>query len=334
MRLAVLVLLLPSLLSLVRDGEQGTQAACDEPPLALEDVEFYLKSAVPLSRIRSRIESCGVTFILDRAGEDRLRAASAPTELIALLGPPAVPQPGITWTPRIDGRAMVWAPAETFQIGTPENESPRDPDELRHTVALVRGFWIDVHEVSNEAYRRFVLGNPRWQKDRIDPSLHDGNYLSHWTGNDFRPGDGARPVVFVSWYAANAYAEWAGKRLPTEGEWEYAARAGTSGPYWWPGAFDPGRANNGASLLPVGGLATANPWGLFDMLGNASEWVSSIYRPYPYRPDDGREAMSGSEDRVVRGGAWNQSANFIRLGNRNRAAPTTTTDQLGFRCAR
>jgi formylglycine-generating enzyme required for sulfatase activity len=307
---------------------------CDAPPYAIEDVESLLKASVPFARLRDLIDACGVTFILDQAGEQRLRAASATSELIALLAPPAAPQPAMSWTPRIDRRPMVWAPPEAFQLGTPDNESPRDADELRHTVAIVRGFWIDTTEVTNEAYRRFVMANPRWQKARLDPALHDGRYLAHWNGNEFPQGEGNRPVVSVSWYAAAAYAQWAGKRLPTEAEWEYAARAGTTGTYWWNGPFDPGRANNGPSLLPIGGFATGNAWGVFDMLGNASEWVSSLYRPYPYRPDDGRESPSGSDARVVRGGAWNQSAAFLRVANRIQAAPTTTSDQLGFRCAR
>jgi formylglycine-generating enzyme required for sulfatase activity len=208
----------------------------------------------------------------------------------------------------------------------------REPDESGSTTA-VAAFWLDTTEVSNAAFRRFLTENPRWQKGRIEPGLHDGGYLRDWNGLDYPTGDGDKPVTYVSWPAAAAYAAWVGKRLPTEAEWEYAARAGTTGPYWWDGPFDPSRANNGAARLAVGGPSTRNSWGLHDMLGNVAEWVSSAYRPYPYRADDGREGAAGADRRVLRGGAWNQRDVFLRVANRNSASPTATTDQLGFRCA-
>jgi formylglycine-generating enzyme required for sulfatase activity len=307
--------------------------ACAEPPLAIDDVVYMLQNDVPAARIRQRVESCGVTFIPGAAEIKRLRSAGASADLIALLAPPSSPAPGQSWTAPSDGRPMVWIPPGSLQMGTPDSESVRDADETVNTVSI-SGFWMDDAEVTNAAFRRFVIENSRWQKDRIDRSLHDGNYLRDWTGNDFPSGEGDRPVVYVSWHAARAYAAWVGKRLPTEAEWEYAARAGTSGPYWWPGAFDAARANNGPARLSTRTPSTRNPWGLHDMLGNVAEWVSSAYRPYPYRADDGREAASGADPRSHRGGAWNQRDVFLRAANRNSAAPTITTDQLGFRCAR
>jgi formylglycine-generating enzyme required for sulfatase activity len=198
---------------------------------------------------------------------------------------------------------------------------------------IASAFWLDTTEVTNAAYRRFVVENPRWQKDRIEKAAHDGNYLRDWSGLDYPRGDDDKPVTYVSWAAAAAYAAWVGKRLPTEAEWEYAARAGTTGPYWWDGPFDAAHANNGSARLAVGRPGTRNPWGLHDMLGNVAEWVSSLYRPYPYRADDGRESASGSDRRALRGGAWNQRDAFLRVANRNSAPPTAATDQLGFRCA-
>jgi formylglycine-generating enzyme required for sulfatase activity len=314
-------------------ASQSGRQACAEPPLGIDDVVYMLQNDVPPLRIRQRVESCGVTFIPGAAEVKRLRAAGASADLMAFLAPPASPSPGQAWTPPSDGRPMVWIPPGTLQMGTPDSESTRDADETIHTVPIV-GFWMDAGEVTNAAFRRFVIENSRWQKERIDRALHDGSYLRDWNGNDFPSGEGDRPVVYVSWHAARAYAAWVGKRLPTEAEWEWAARAGTTGLYWWSGPFDAARANNGAARLSARSASTRNPWGLHDMLGNVAEWVSSVYRPYPYRADDGREAASGSDPRSHRGGAWNQRDVFLRVANRNNAAPTTTTDQLGFRCAR
>ena len=143
-----------------------------------------------------------------------------------------------------------------------------------------------------QAYRAFILANPQWQKDRIDPQYHNGKYLFDWNGNEYRRGLDNYPVFFVSWYAARAFAEWAGKRLPTEAEWEYACRAGSTTTYWWGDAFDAERANgNERGALPPQ-ERHRNPWGLYEMSGNLWEWTSSASAPYPYRSDDGREGTA------------------------------------------
>ncbi len=248
----------------------------------------------------------------------------------------------------IDGDEMTWIAPGAFIMGSPEPERDMDDneqtglwrksmgdDELRHTVRIEHGFWMDTTEVTNEAYLKFVLGNPQWQKGRVSKRFAKTHYLGDWNGNSYLPGNGNYPVCNVSWYAAKAYCEWAGKRLPTEAEWEYAARAGTTTAYWWGNSFDYEKANkNDIGTMPVGMQSHRNPWGLYDMLGNVDEWTSSLYKPYPYRSDDGREILSGAGARSFRGGSWGPAHNvkLLRSAKRYHAEPEQCLG--GFRCAR
>ena len=147
-----------------------------------------------------------------------------------------------------DGASMVLIPASEFEMGTDSAEVPKivawiknDDSEAkaswvenetpRHTVYL-DAFYMDVYEVTNMQYKKFLDANPQWRADQIDPKYHDGDYLADWRFNPpwkedvCPPRLERRPVTTIGWYAAKAYAEWAGKRLPTEAEWEKAARGG------------------------------------------------------------------------------------------------------------
>jgi formylglycine-generating enzyme required for sulfatase activity len=257
------------------------------------------------------------------------------TTLLEATGPPANPMAGTIWRSPIDGRIMAWIPPGSFNIGSPLFEYGRSPYELQHPVIMQWGFWMDVTEVTNRAYRAFVLANPQWQKGRLPVSYHDGHYLQDWNWNEFPPGTADYPVIYVSWYAARAYAEWAGKRLPNEAEWEYACRAGSSAAFWWGNNFDPSRANNSRQgTYPVGDPARRNLWGLYDMSGNVGEWVSSLYNNYPFRANDGRENLQAGGLRVIRGGAWNTDPPMLRSASRFGSDPTMCALGAGLRCAR
>ena len=249
--------------------------------------------------------------------------------------------------PLVDRRVpgMVLIPSGSFEMGS---EGERANERPVHTVHL-DAFYMDKYEVTNVQFKLFVNANPQWQKSRIDRRFHNGYYLDHW--DDTYPfGEGEHPVVYVSWYAAMAYAEWAGKRLPTEAEWEYAARGGLSGKKYPWGDDEPTAAyanyhRNVNDTTPVGRYA-ANGYGLYDMAGNVWEWCLDAYDEDFYAAsDDSRNPIAGGEvdtfttiptdpNRVLRGGSWRFSATNLRVADRGRDSPTTTFDGFGFRCAR
>ena len=132
---------------------------------------------------------------------------------------------------------MVLIPGGEFQMGSSYSEADDDEKPV-HTV-YVDAFYMDKYEVTNAQFKAFVNANPQWRKDRIPRAYHSGAYLSRWTGNRYPNGKSNHPVVYVSWYSAMAYAQWAGKRLPTEAEWEKAARGGLVGQkYPWGNSID------------------------------------------------------------------------------------------------
>ena len=299
-------------------------------PLTYDEVESALKVLSP-RRIATLIRERGTTFILSADGHRRLRAVTVTEgldsalvdEIVRLLAPPRNATAGMDWPAPTDGRTMVWIPAGVFQMGSPNSESGHEADETLHAVTMASGFWLDSGEVTYRAFQTFVLANPDWQKSRIDARWHDGNYLADWNGNTFPQGKAEAPVVNVSWYAARAYAGWAGKRLPTEAEWEYAGRGGTRSAYWWGDAFEQGSLAGAAK----------HPWGLVGMLGGVWEWTSSLYRTYPFVNSDGRNDASAEGPRVIRGGASTSGPAILRSANRNNGVADGSSDLLGFRCA-
>ena len=244
---------------------------------------------------------------------------------------------------------MVLIPAGEFQMGSIDADADSDEKPV-HTV-YVDAFYMDTHEVTNAAYKAFVDANPQWQKGNIQAKFHDGEYLRDWDGNNYPAGKANHPVTWVSWYAAVAYAAWAEKRLPTEAEWEYAARGGLKGKkYPWGDTISPQDANyfpHASGATAVGRYA-ANNYGLFDMAGNMwewclDEWVFDFYANSPNRnPLSGAPTIrsiqenfaSVESDRVLRGGSWNSKARSVRVASREFYAPQVTGSVLGFRCVR
>ena len=241
---------------------------------------------------------------------------------------------------------MVLIPASDFLMGS--DDGWNNDEQPVHTV-YVDAFYMDVYEVTNAQYKRFVDANPQWQKDYIPDKYHDGDYLWHWNGNSYPSGNGNHPVVWVSWYAAMAYAQWAGKRLPTEAEWEKAARGGLVGKkYPWGDVIDANKANyehNVGDTTPVGNYAP-NGYGLYDMTGNVWEWCVDAYDEDFYARSARQNPIAGKgvgNDfarvqtriwRVLRGGSWYSNVQSLRVADRYGGSPMFTRSFFGFRCAR
>ncbi|MCG9134729.1 formylglycine-generating enzyme family protein [Candidatus Poribacteria bacterium] len=165
------------------------------------------------------IVSCGQREEDEEVGPTELMRADPITDSTSTLEP----EPELAAEPIIpDG--MVLIPEGEFEMGSNDGNADNDEQPV-HTVHL-DAFYIDANEITNGEFKDFVLANPKWQKERIIEKFHDGNYLQDWHGNNFPLGERDHPVRYVSWYAAMAYAVWVDKRLPTEAEWEKAARGG------------------------------------------------------------------------------------------------------------
>ena len=242
---------------------------------------------------------------------------------------------------------MVRIPAGEFQMGSTHEDA--DPDENPIRRIYIDEFYIDKYEVTNEQYKQFVDANPQWRKAEIEPHYHSGDYLHEWKQDTYPPGRGKHPVRYVSWYAAVAYAKWVGKRLPTEAEWEKAARGGLTGKtYPWGDTMDANRANLNSYVgdtTPVGQYPP-NAYGLYDMCSNIREWCLDQWDPEFYTRDRSRNPVAGGPTtrilsnftsvktpRVLRGGSWANSPRKSRIANRNKRSPDLTDRVIGFRCA-
>ena len=270
---------------------------------------------------------------------------SATTDLFPEPEPEIIPEP----EPIIpDG--MVLIPEGEFQMGS--NDGNADNDEQPVHKVHLDAFYIDVNEVTNGEFKDFLLANPAWQKDRIDEKFRDANYLQDWNGNNFPLGERDHPVRYVSWYAAMAYAVWVDKRLPTEAEWEKAARGDLAKKqYPWGNGINLNRANYGKHLgetTPVGEYPS-NDYGVHDIAGNVWEWCLDEYQVDFYANSPRRNPTAGAKNveeivnnfenvvdfRVLRGGGWNSNPEWLRSSNRHGTSPAYAgIGALGFRCAK
>lgn len=283
------------------------------------------------------LAGCDASSILTHAPQPAETNTPHPTAILSptlvKAQPPFTPPPPATsatrWRPvayTFDGVEMVLVPAGCFMMGSTDEQvdyavsvgEPMDwfTDERPvHELCFEEPFWIDRYEVTNAQYGS--------------------------TGCEVGSSEPDQPRNCVSWFDARAHCEARGGRLPTEAEWEYAARGPESRVYPWGNTYDSalviGRTDpiyGNTRAAPVGSKPGGASWvGAHDLSGNVWEWVSTIYQSYPYDAADGRESDGDTEsERVLRGGSFGLSARGLRTVNRLSAHPDTESGYYGFRC--
>ena len=335
--------------------------------------------------VQDYIEGFGIT------AQESTTIASSAAKSAPSIDATAKPEPRPTTQSREitgkDGAPMVLVPSGSFLMGSTKDEVDRavkdcvkelgkdqqtcegwyKPELPQHQVQI-DGFYLDKYEVTNRLFQQFVQQTGHRTTAEQEGSawafvegkgweeVKGANWQRPEGGTTvFQSDRGGHPVVAVSWDDAVSFCRWAGKRLPTEAEFEYAMRAGTTTKYWW-GSGNPGSRrveniadesakhlfsvimsgyNDGAVRTAPVGSYEANSWGLHDMTGNVSEWMADWYDGDYYGKSPGHNPtgpLSGKY-RVLRGGSWSNAPGSVRSPLRDRLTPSARNDSIGFRCA-
>jgi formylglycine-generating enzyme required for sulfatase activity len=247
---------------------------------------------------------------------------------------------------------MVYVPAGEFTMGSDEYS-----DEQPVHMVYLDAFYIDKTEVTNTQFAQFLSEQGNQEEGGVTwLDIGDEDCLISQSRGQYQPKSGYsdHPVIEVSWYGARAYCEWLGKRLPTEAEWEKAARGADGLIYPWGNTFDGTKLNFAdkntnfdwsdsnwddgyADTAPVGSYPDGtSPYGALDMAGNVWEWVADWYDSgyYAASPESNPKGPASGDYRVIRGGSWGTSGARVRAASRLSRPPGGTGSDVGFRCAR
>lgn len=266
--------------------------------------------------------------------------------------PTATPAMGDSRVSEADGMVQVYVPEGKFMMGTSDEQLQlmiaQHPDwknglmmhdldgnliiaeQPQHSVHL-DSYWIDQTEVTNAMFAQCVEVGVCDEPNRESSHTRE-KYFGNPEYNDY-------PVVWIGWNQARSYCEWVGRRLPTEAEWEKAARGTDERRYPWGEEISCNFANYAGGCAgdtsPVGSYPDgASPFGALDMAGNAFEWVNSLYADYPYEAGVGRENITDRDNwRVLRGGSWHTDGRATRSAHRGASDPGMARPDGGFRCA-
>lgn len=223
-----------------------------------------------------------------------------------------------------DNMEMTYVPAGSFLMGSlPEVDSGANEDEFPQHEVSQSGFWIDVTEVTNSMYAVCVEENVCTNSSFAADGRFNGS---------------EHPVVGVSWDDANTYCQWVGGQLPTEAQWEYAARGNDGRLFPWGNKYPTCNKAQfldcGGDTVGVGSLSPdgASPFGISDMAGNVWEWVADWHDSYPYETQNNPTGPESGSNKVLRGGSWSDFSRSLRVANRHADPLETRSDDLGFRC--
>jgi len=238
---------------------------------------------------------------------------------------------------------MVYIPAGDFIMGSDAvdtdamglrfGSTPYYLNEKPKRTVTLDAYYIDKYEVTNQQYAEFVAAMQG--RVRIPPP-------AYWENGVYPQDQGNFPVHTVHWYAAAAYCRWRGKRLPTEAEWEKAARGTDGRDYPWGNEYSPKKSNNQSNfggVVAVGSYEEGkSPYGLYDMTGNVAEWVDDWYKAYP-GGEGHKDPKYGEHYKVIRGGGWGGMGHYnlplyYSTSHREKGIPTDAFRDVGIRCAK
>lgn len=323
------------LLWLARDGLGGrtTPTPTQTPPAAANTTPETPVTPLATAATATPTLTNTPTPTATATNTNMLTPTATPTPNVPLPNP----QPGDPWTRPSDGMVMVYVPGGTFLMGSDPAQDPNaQNDELPQHEVTLSPYWLDKTEVTNAMYAACVAVGVCAASSTANDS--------DWNGDDY-------PAVGVSWNDADAYCAWAGGQLPTEAQWEYAARGNDGRLYPWGNEFDGAlanfcdtnctydwrdpNANDGyARTAPVGSYAPGgDSWGgAADMAGNVWEWVDDWYGAYENTPQTDPNGPESGDYKVLRGGSWYDVPRHLRAAYRVNYPPTPRSDNIGFRC--
>jgi sulfatase modifying factor 1 len=320
-------------------------AALGKPGLSLAGIA---EDAIVNTRAATRDQQQPVIAMQQLSGVIRLRAVETRVETVTIEKPVEkvvfveknTLKPGAVRDSKKDGQQYVWIPPGDFYMGcVPADSKCTTAEKPRHKVRITQGFWINKMEVTAKSYNEFSRAT---KAPMPEPTKTNRDWLLR-----------ANPVTKISWYSAKSFCEWVGGRLPTEAEWEYAARGGLSDlVYPWGDSIDHDKANyfgrsnkkdpsmrdqwNEFASAP-GGSFDPNPWGLMDVAGNVREWVADWYQADYFSlatasGDDPKGPNETPSGKVIKGGDFQARGEDVRLSVRTFRRPDEVDNRTGFRC--
>jgi sulfatase modifying factor 1 len=306
-----------------QEGVIEALRAARPKPLTEDQVMDLVAGGVSAERAAALVRQRGINFLPDDRYLQTLRLAGGDDALIAAVreASKAVRATSKVRVNPKNGLKYVWIPPGSFMMGCSPGDKECEPIEKpAHHVMISKGFWIGQTPVTVGAYKRFARETGRQMPTPMD-------FNAYWEKENM-------PMISVTWADAQAYCEWLGERLPTEAEWEYAARGGSTEPRY--GNLDEvawSRQNSGGQTHDVA-QKRPNGFGLYDMLGNVWQWVNDWYDENYYRssPAQDPQGPASGKLRVMRGGSWNDDPRAVRASSRFGDFPTDRYEAAGFRC--